>query len=999
MTISGMCLRLRSFLFLFIFYGLFRCMKIANGLNPSAREEKFQCLEKERQALLMVKQSLIDDYGQLSSWGNEDGKKDCCLWKGVRCSNRTHHVVRLDLSNSGIVINPSLLELQHLRYLDLSGNYFGGSVFPNLNGSLRKLTHLNLNNAELSSKIVNQLGNLSELQFLDLSGNSYNISKLDWLHGLSSLRHLDLSYNNLNDAKDWPQILNKLPYLEDLKLSGCRLPRILFPPSLTNSTSSSFSIDLSRNDLTSSMYPLLFNITSNIVDLNLDDNSLGGSIPNFFRNMISLKHLSLSINNFEGDIPKFLGNMCTLETLDLSSNNFNGPIAPGFFGCLENSLQILDLSANRFHGPLMLPYIARFSSLRELYLSNNRLNVSLSKSFNFKQPSKLAVLYLSRNQLTGTLPDFTVLSSLKDLLVSHNQLNGTVPESLGSLSELEYLDVSRNFLKGVISETHFKNLSKLKILDLSSNHLVLNFNYGWVPPFQLNSIYLSSCKLGPHFPKWLQTQKYFRDLDISSAEISDSIPDWFWDLPPYLYTLNLSNNHFSGMLPKLSSLKFSGNVGIDLSSNFFEGPLPLFLSNASSLNLSQNKFSGSLSPLCKIKAEVLNFLDLSSNNLFGVLPDCFVHWQALVVLNLADNSFSGGIPRTFGSLSSSLESINLSNNNFSGDLPSSLKNYSRLKFLDLSNNKLSGYIPAWIGENLSSLIYLSLQSNEFKGKMPATLCQLANIRILDLSLNTISGSIPLCLANLTAMSRKGDSNYMIEYDYWSSWRENVLFGVVTSNYIEKAWVGWKGKIYKYERSLGLLRIIDLAGNKLVGKIPDDITSLSELVALNLSGNNLMGFIPKTIGHLNQLESLDLSKNQLSGQIPDSMANLTFLSFLDLSYNNLSGRIPSSTQLQTINASAFVGNQALCGPPITQQCPEDNKPQGHATYDGHGDEFSKWFYAGMGLGFCLGFWGVCGTLLLKRSWRHAYFRFLDHLNDSLYVTFVLWGARLQRKPKS
>ncbi|WRX12785.1 Leucine-rich repeat - like 10, partial [Theobroma cacao] len=804
---------LRSFLFLLIFFGLCQCMRIANGFNPSAREAKIQCIEKERHALLMVKQSLIDDYGHLSSWGNEDGKKDCCQWRGVQCSNRTRHVIKLDLSNPWTSnhnlleynplrgkINPSLLELQHLRYLNLSGNKF-------------KLRYLNLNSAGLSSTILDQLGNLSDLQ------------------------HLNLSWSNLTDAKDWPQLLNMLPYLEDLKLSGCHLPRILSPPSLTISTSSPLSMDLSSNNLTSSIYWLLFNITSKIADLDLANNLLGSSIPDFFRNMVSLKHLSLSRNHLEGDISKFLGNICTLETLYLWGNNISGSIVPGFLGCLENSLQILDLS-------------------------NNRLNGTLSKSFNFKQPSKLSYLDLSGNQFTGTLPDFTKLSSLKALYLSDNQSNGSVPESLGYLSELEGLDISRNSLEGVIFQTHFKNLSKFRLLDLSLNHLIVNFSFGWVPPFH--------------------------------------------------------------------------------------------------------------------------------NSLSGVRPDCSVHWQALKVLNLANNSFSGGIPRTFGSLSS-LESINLSDNKFSGELPSSLKNCSRLKHLDLNNNKFSGNIPAWIGENLSSLIHLSLQSNEFKGRIPVSLCQLANIRMLDLSLNTISGTIPLCLNNLTAMSQKGDSNYIIKYDYFSSSEEgpvgDLVLGLESGSYIEKAWVRWKGKICKCEKSLGLLRSINLAGNKLVGKIPDEITSLSELVQLNLSGNNLIGFIPKTIGHLKKLESLDLSKNQLSDQIPASMVDLNFLNCLNLSYNNLSGRIPLSTQIQTMEASAFVGNLALCGPLVTQQYPEDDATQSQSPEDEIEDEFNKWFYAGIGFGFFIGFWGVFATLLSKRSWRHAYFRFLDNLKDSLYVTII------------
>ncbi|EOY19909.1 Disease resistance family protein / LRR family protein, putative [Theobroma cacao] len=448
------------------------------------------------------------------------------------------------------------------------------------------------------------------------------------------------------------------------------------------------------------------------------------------------------------------------------------------------------------------------------------------------------------------------------------------------------------------------------------------------------------------------------------------------------------------MLPDLSSVKFEEFPGMDLSFNMFEGPLPVLPYNMTSIILAKNRFSGSVSSLCKIAAGTLSMLDLSDNLLCGVLPDCFFHWQNLSVLNLANNNFSGVIPITVGSLLS-IETINLRNNSFSGDLPSSLKNCNRLKFLDLSENMFSGSIPAWIGENLSSLIFLSLHANEFYGRIPANLCQLANIRILDLSQNNLSGALPLCLNNLIAMVKKGDPNDIIEQLYWSS-GQDLSFTI--GFYIAKAWVGWKGKKYEYERSLGLFRIIDLASNKLDGEIPDEITRLSELVALNLSGNNLIGFIPENIGQLKQLESLDLSNNQLSGRIPNSMADLNFLSYLNLSYNNLSGKIPTSTQLQSLDASAFIGNQALYGPPITQQCPKNDTFQPQPPEEER-DEFSRWLYIGMGIGFFMAFWGVIGTLLLKRSWRHAYFRLLDNWTDSLHVTFMLWSARLERKFKS
>ena len=56
-----------------------------------------RCIESEREALVEFKHSLIVESEWLSSWGDEDGKKECCKWQGVQCSNTTGHVVKLDL--------------------------------------------------------------------------------------------------------------------------------------------------------------------------------------------------------------------------------------------------------------------------------------------------------------------------------------------------------------------------------------------------------------------------------------------------------------------------------------------------------------------------------------------------------------------------------------------------------------------------------------------------------------------------------------------------------------------------------------------------------------------------------------------------------------------------------------------------------------------------------------------------------------------------------------
>jgi hypothetical protein len=176
---------------------------------------------------------------------------------------------------------------------------------------------------------------------------------------------------------------------------------------------------------------------------------------------------------------------------------------------------------------------------------------------------------------------------------------------------------------------------------------------------------------------------------------------------------------------------------------------------------------------------------------------------------------------------------------------------------------------------------------------------------------------------------------------------------------------------------------------LSGSIPDEISVLSELRFLNLSQNHLTGKIPEKIGNMKELETVDLSHNHLSGEIPPSMSNLTFLSRLDLSYNNFSGRIPSSTQLQSFDALSFTGNPQLCGDPLPKKCIMEEEPSNTTPIGKTGDHSEKdYFYIGLGVGFAVGFWAICGALFFNRTWRHAYFKFADDIKDWVYVTTML-----------
>ncbi|KAM0069025.1 putative leucine-rich repeat domain superfamily [Helianthus debilis subsp. tardiflorus] len=782
-------------------------------------------------------------------------------------------------------------------------------------------------------------------------------------------------------------------------------------------------LDLTGIDFQFNHIPNSLSSLSNLQHLKISAANLSGTIPFQLANLSNLVLLDLSNNSLSGPIPHQLANLSMLDELDLSNNLLSGQI-PVSFGDLT-SLDLLGLSGNRLEGAIPKSF-GNLSSLVELDLSRNLLNGSVP---NFIGCSSMKRSSSNRNSLYNRRPfesaygtNFPGCLLLSKLDLSSNRLAGNLPKSVGELLNLEHLDVSNNSFKGLISDIHLLNLTLLTYLDLSFNSFALNLSSQM--SFQLNAIKMQSCKLGPSFPVWIQTQTNFAYLDISSAGISDRVPGWFWNLPRRLRFLNISSNEIKGTLPNMTTV-FERYPGMDLSYNQLEGTIPLLPSKLAALNLSGNRFSGTLSFLCQIDT-TLTFLDVSNNLLSGSLPECLKKFhEKLVVLNLSNNSLSGEIPSFLGALSE-LQALYLRRNDFVGEIPESLSNCAKLRFVDLGENKLSGNIPAWIGETLSKLYVLVLRSNRFNGSLPSRICSLTNLRFLDLANNALLGNIPKCFGNFTAMATRRVQDDIISH-YYSSYvstlpgtkpqhdhttyyalnrtgdvlctRRGGRYSICGSNesalFIDNALVAWKGKQREFGRGLYLLRSIDVSSNKLYGELPSEITNLLELVSLNFSDNRLHGEVPKHIGRLRSLDSLDLSRNEFSGNIPTSLTQITRISYLNLSYNNLSGRIPTGTQLQSFSYTSFIGNPQLCGPPLTQTCGLLSPPP---TVVGKEDGEGFWdsYYIGMAAGFAVGFLGICGALFFNRWCRYFLFASLNNLKDWIYVTSIVHFRRFHRK---
>ncbi|KAJ4769198.1 Receptor-like protein 12 [Rhynchospora pubera] len=409
--------------------------------------------------------------------------------------------------------------------------------------------------------------------------------------------------------------------------------------------------------------------------------------------------------------PEWLKWQTNIISLDIYNTNIVDEVPVWFWHVFSKTLY-LDLTKNNLSG--FMPESLEFMSAIHLFLSENQF-----QGFVPRLSKSLSILDLSKNEFSGFLPSNKENLILEALNLRQNVLNGSISQFICQLKHLQFLDLSHNFLVGNIPncgrrspDPKQKNHSRLTS---STNQSFVEHKYYSTLKF----LFLSYNKLGGEFPKHLT---YFNNLIILNLENNNffgSIPPWIVKKQPSLRLLLLGSNRFNGTIPdqlfQLEQLQI-----LDLSNNNLTGIVPCSMKTLTSMTYKDVTDIG-----LGTYDLTIEWLNVISNYIMLIVMEVVTKGERL--------DFKGNFLE--------FKSLDLSGNNLVGNIPEEIGVLEGLINLNLSRNKLSGFIPTSIG-NLRSLESLDFSNKELSGSIPSSLADLTFLSHLNMSYNNLSGRIP-----------------------------------------------------------------------------------------------------------------------------------------------------------------------------------------------------------------------------------------------------------------
>lgn len=450
--------------------------------------------------------------------------------------------------------------------------------------------------------------------------------------------------------------------------------------------------------------------------------------------------------------------------------------------------------------------------------------------------------------------------------LSNNQVENLTVETLAYRSGFHHLNLQANQIH-FIQPGLFRNMTDLKVLDLSRNHL--------------SFFALSKINIGP-----LTTVK---SLDLSSNGLFTGMSDYFLSESPSLESVSLSSNSITKIAQNtfssssaLEKISLHNNVILEIEDGAFDS-----LFHLTELDLSKNSIACIADfNLCNLKV-----LNLSKNSMELFQSARSLDLYKLVSLDLSENKMSHFplLPQK-----NILEYLDVSRNriqsvNVTESPETRSKNIlTQLKYLDLSYNQLRS-LPESFFYCMLSLRVLKVSNNCISSFSVTTESVLNTVEIMDLSYNHMQSLTfgKNTMKSLEELLLQGNNLATVDHQIFQG-LPNLKHLQLQQNNLEICASGHNPQdptdCVSFT-SIPNLKFLNLSENNLQ-TVPADAFAGTPLSSLDLSQNLGLDMDERSLSGLeNSLVHLQLRENNIS-RLKTDLSSLRSLKHIDLSTNQL-----------------------------------------------------------------------------------------------------------------